>query len=364
MTQMITDFNAFLNGAKKAVRDLNDLKQREEQLRQQEIRLEKDVEAEEKAVQDAISLTVKKRREEVNGSYDAEMNKLQEKLKKVKGKREKARNQEMQGRIREETQELHEANRGLSVQMKTLFKKDRVPGFCNSTVYYALYFPKGIREFFTFLFMFLLCFWAVPCGAYLLIPERRPLYLAGIYILSILVFGGIYIAVGNKTRGKHLEALREGRRIRNQIQANRKKIRLITNTIKKDKNETVYDLEKFDDEISRLNQELEDVAVQKKEALTAFENVTKTIIIDEITGNSKEKIERIKNDCEQTSKELVEVEKAVKEKKIYITDTYESYIGREFLDEDRLEELRKIIEDKKAGNISEAIEIYKETAGK
>ena len=52
-------------------------------------------------------------------------------------------------------------------------------------------------------------------------------------------------------------------------------------------------------------------------------------------------------------------EKKSKEKKIFITDTYESYVGKEFLTAERLEELRRILESGEAGNISEAIEVYK-----
>ena len=38
----------------------------------EELRLEKSLEAEQKAVQDAISMTVKKRREEMESSYDSD----------------------------------------------------------------------------------------------------------------------------------------------------------------------------------------------------------------------------------------------------------------------------------------------------
>lgn len=49
----------------------------------------------------------------------------------------------------------------------------------------------------------------------------------------------------------------------------------------------------------------------------------------------------------------------LKKKKVFITDTYESYVGKEFLTAERLEELRRILESGEAGNISEAIEVYK-----
>lgn len=69
MAQTITDFKSFLEDAKEAVTELSDFTKKEEQLRMEELRLEKSLEAEQKAVQDAISMTVKKRREEMESSY-------------------------------------------------------------------------------------------------------------------------------------------------------------------------------------------------------------------------------------------------------------------------------------------------------
>ena len=97
MAQTITDFKSFLEDAKEAVTELSDFTKKEEQLRMEELRLEKSLEAEQKAVQDAISMTVKKRREEMESSYDSEIGKLQEKLKKIRARREKAKNQGLLG---------------------------------------------------------------------------------------------------------------------------------------------------------------------------------------------------------------------------------------------------------------------------
>jgi len=59
MVQPITDQRAFLMEAKKALEELSDLKERNEQLRLDMKKKEKELEAERKAVTDAISLTIK-----------------------------------------------------------------------------------------------------------------------------------------------------------------------------------------------------------------------------------------------------------------------------------------------------------------
>lgn len=357
MAQTITDFKSFLEDAKEAVIELADFSKKEEQLRMEELRLEKSLEAEQKAVQDTVNLTVKKRREEIESSYDTEISKLQERLKKIRARREKAKNQGMKERIREETVELHEHNRELRVRMKALFQSQRVPTFCRSSFYYAIYFPRGIKEIFIFLLTFAACFLLIPYGIYMALPNKKTLYLVLIYIAAILIFGGLYTIVGNATKGGHLSALSEGRTIRSLINSNNKKIRVITASIKRDRNDTIYNLEKFDDEIAQLEQEMSETIRKKKEALNTFENVTKTIITDEISGNSKAKIDELKSAYEEAGSRLRYTETIVKEKKIFITDTYESYVGKEFLTAERLEELKRLLESGDAGNISEAIEV-------
>lgn len=359
MAQTITDFKSFLEDAKDAVLELNDFSKKEEQLRQEVTKLEKSLAAEKKAVNDSINSTVKKRREAIQSSYDTEIGKLQDKLKKAKARREKAKNQGMKERIKEETMELHEHNRELKVRMKTLFQQDRVPFICHTNFYYAMYFPRGFKEVFTLLLTFALCFGLIPYGVYLLLPEKKTLYLALIYGAAVLIFGGIYILVGNLTKDRHLNALKEGRSIRSLIASNNKKIAVITSSIKRDRNENVYDLEKFDDEIAQLNQDLEETSQKKKDALNTFENVTKTIITDEIMGNSRPKLEALAGKEQEAEDRLRYTETVIKEKKIYITDTYESYLGREFLVPEKLEELKKIMENGTAVNLSEAMEEYR-----
>lgn len=359
MAQTITDFKSFLEDAKDAVLELNDFSKKEEQLRQEVTKLEKSLAAEKKAVNDSINSTVKKRREAIQSSYDTEIGKLQDKLKKAKARKEKAKNQGMKERIKEETMELHEHNRELKVRMKTLFQQDRVPFICHTNFYYAMYFPRGFKEVFTLLLTFALCFGLIPYGVYLLLPEKKTLYLALIYGAAVLIFGGIYILVGNLTKDRHLNALKEGRSIRSLIASNNKKIAVITSSIKRDRNENVYDLEKFDDEIAQLNQDLEETSQKKKDALNTFENVTKTIITDEIMGNSRPKLEALAGKEQEAEDRLRYTETVIKEKKIYITDTYESYLGREFLVPEKLEELKKIMENGTAVNLSEAMEEYR-----
>ena len=364
MAQTITDFQSFLKDAEEAVLELSDLTKKSIQLKQEEERLERALEAEKKAAEDSVNSTVRKRRDEISGSYDAEIGKLQERLKKTRVRREKAKSQGIKERIREETKELHEYNRELQVKLRAAIQADRAPFFCRSGFYYALYFPRGVREVLTLILTFAACFFLIPYGIYLLLPVKKTLYLVLIYLACILVFGGVYILVGNLTKDRHLKMLQEGRAIRSLINSNNRKIRVITSSIRKDRDEAAYNLEKFDDDIAQLDQDLSETIQKKKDALNVFENVTKTIITDEIMGNCRGKLKSLEEAHAEAQKRLRITETMLKEKKIYITDTYESYVGREFLSADRLKELRRILENGEAGNISEAIGVYRSRRAK
>ena len=72
MTQP-TDQGALLGEAKQALESLNRAKEERSRLDMEAKQLRKQLDAEKKAAEDAAALTVKKRREEINASYDKEI---------------------------------------------------------------------------------------------------------------------------------------------------------------------------------------------------------------------------------------------------------------------------------------------------
>ena len=205
----------------------------------------------------------------------------------------------------------------------------------------------------------LLVFLALPVGIYFVIPERQTMYLVVIYVAVIIVFGGLYVKIGNSTKMKHMDALKEGRVIREKIKANKKQMKSIEKSIRKDKNDSVYNLQKFDDEIAQLEQDMAQAERKKKEALNTFNTVTKTIISDEIMGNHKAELDQIESDFAKTTADLKETQNAAMAKALYITDNFEIYAGKDFMTIERLSALEEIIQSGQAANISEAITTFK-----
>ncbi|MDO4267714.1 MAG: hypothetical protein Q4C73_04500 [Eubacteriales bacterium] len=359
MAQTTEQCLEFLDKAREAVSELSVAEERQRQMELDEQQLGKSLETETRQMSDAVQTTIKKRRQEIDASYDAEIDKIQDSLKKARGRREKAKNQGMKERIAEETSELCAYNQELRDRMKASFRQGRVPGFCRSKLYYSLYFPRWAKEYFTLLVFAAVLFVALPWGIYFLLPQQKVLYLAALYLAVIIIPGGIYVMIGNHTKLQHMEVLREGRQILDQIHANDKKIRVITSTIRKDRNESLYDLEKFDDEIARMQQELSDVAARKKDALNTFETVTKNILQDEIEHRYREKLETLGKEHEELKTQLAETAAEVKEKRLEVAGRYGSHLGREFLDPFKISDLAGIIRQGQAENVSEAIEVYR-----
>lgn len=360
--KVITDYGAFLREAKSAVVELAEFERQEERLAKQLKQDQKLLETEKRMQEDKINQATKKRLGEITASYDKELSKGQEQLKKARSKREKAKSQGVKERITEETMDLRDDNRRIRLQIKTIFQQNHVPKYCNTNLYYALYFPKQIREFLKLLSVIILCFLLIPYGIYYLLPQKTVLFLVGIYFACILVFGGAYVFIGNRTRERYGVYLREGRKLRSQLHGNQKKIRAITRSIRRDKNEAIYDLQKFDDEIARIEQNLSETAAKKKDALNAFETVTKNIIADEIVEAGKTKLAGMQNQCEEREEKLRGLRETIKSRNLYITDCYGSYLSREFLQPEKLDALADIMERGTAANLSEAMEQYRKNA--
>lgn len=360
MVQAITDCAAFLAEARDAVYRLSCDQNTARQLAAEKAQKTRELESAKKSVSDTISQTTRKRLDSINASYDKEIARGQDRLKKARSSREKAKNRGMKERIAEETAQLREHNRELRLQMKTLFQKDRVPLLFRGTFYYALYNPRGIKELLLALATLLICFLGIPCGIYLLIPGRQTLHLMAVYFLDILLFGGVYLKLGSTARKSYALPLKQGRLLRSQIRSNNKKIQVITRSIRRDGSEELYDLKSFDDEIACAQQELEEIAAKKKDALNTFESVTKNIIADEIQAGQAGRLSAMEQELAELSSSLQSLEESINRQSIHITDTYGPYLDEEYLQPDRLAALSRLIQNGSASSLTEAIALDRE----
>jgi hypothetical protein len=345
----------FLSAAKSAIAEYETLKSQLEQQKETERQTGSSLEKIKKEVSDKIDRTIKTRSAEINATYDKQISQIDARLKKANADRDRAKREGVKGRISAETEPYIIENKELKRQIKAIMQKDNAPAFCCTNLFFTLFRPSGISELFRFLLFFIAVFALLPFGLYSLIPDRKIYYLIGIYILDIAIFGGLYLAIFNITIGRHQNAIHEGREIKNRIKTNRKKIRLTTHAIEKDSNEDGYNLESFDDEISKIQQERNDAIAQKQSAQNTFDTVTKNILTDEIENAYRAKIEELTDALRAAGTYRSQLETKENESALRLSQEYGQYLGKSHMNDTDIERIHEMITSGAAASIVDAV---------
>ncbi len=352
------DLKAFIEGAKQALDEMNDLTAQTAQLSSERKSLEADVDAKKKKLDDTLNQTYKKRLDEIDKTYDGEIAKCNDKLRRAKARREKAKNQGIKERIADETASLRGDIKSIESQIRTEFKSGRVPSIANSGLFFSLFMPSSFIDILIIILVFAIVFFLIPFGIWKLFFEGSTIALFIIYVIDVLLFGGLYIAISQSTVMKHHDILLKVRRQRKTIKDNKRKIDDIVDNIRNDSNESHYDLAVYDDEIAHISQQLADITMNKNDAVNKFENVTKNILTEEIVGNAKPAIDEAVAKLNAVASKFNEVDAARNAKAQELNSKYEVFLGKEFMDKSKLDQLEEIIIHGTATNISEAIEEY------
>lgn len=323
--------------------------------------LEKSIKSIEEAITTEIAGTTKKRRQEIEESFDNQIEKVKAKIKKIKDKRDKYKNSKVSERIEEETEFLRVENNMFKAEGKTLLRKNHLPTLCYSKLYYALYSPGDLLDLFIIFGVLLLTLFAIPCGVYFfLLPKQKTYYLIIIYLLAGILFFGLYIIIGNRTKDKHPDIIKEVKVIRKNIKKNNKSIASIRKSILKDRDESTYGLENYDGELQKLQEEVADIEKQKKDAVLTFDNTTSKNIAGDLRGQRESEIEDYKSKLGKCREGITKSEEKVKVLTIKIASEYEPYIGKDLMTLERLESLINIIQAGNANTISDALTFYKQ----
>lgn len=364
MVEPILDYDSFFEGAKNALLELDTLSTEEERLTIEGERIAKAIETEKKNTSDRIADTTSKRLKEITSTYDAEIKKAEEAKKTLEAKRGKAKNKKINERIEDETKDLRDHIAATKTEIKNEMKRDGIPNFCDTGVYYTLYFPHKFIDFINIILTVVVVFLAIPVAIYKMIPQHKPIYLPFIYFAIVLLVGGLYIIIGNLTKARHRDSLLKIRAMRDTIDNDGKRINLITKEINNDSADEKYDLSSYDLEIEDADAKLQAINEKRRVAVNEFENNTKKIIADEIMENSGERLNNLNKELEINKQSLGNITGRRSEINLTISDKYESYLGRDFLRTDKIEALQKLIRDKDAANISDAIDLYQSKIGK
>ena len=360
--------SAFLTRVKDAVAEQERLSLRVDELKGILKKQEKDVQSEANSIRDEIESTVKKRRSEVEDGYDRQISAVKSKKKKAEAEKEKRIDAGKASRIKEESKEHLEDSREAEKEMKKLFRKEGVPKFARSKLFYVLFMPESPVEYGMMLFCYAMIFAGIPAIVTCLVrwiflrdaSEKTKTVLsimipAVMIILALLIIFLIYV----KVKSRHLKTLRLGRKYRNMISKNDRRIREIKRSVENDDDESIYDVSDVNERIEVIAGEEEDLRDQKSATLKTFDEETAGELQREIEERRNPRLHELQEQRDNTSAELEATEKALQEKSLEISQNYTSRLGEDFLKQDRLEDLLSILQSGQADTISGAIAYYR-----
>ncbi len=327
-----------------------------------EKKVEKELAQQKKELKELKESTVKKRLAEVTDKYDQEILKEENRLKKMVTKRGKAKEKGVKLRIEEETLELVDQNKELKRNIKASLKSEHLPSICKRDLYYILYFTNGIVEATMFALIVILMLLVFPVTVYAFLPLNEypeiPAFAVTYFTLVILIYL-IYKFIGDHTKKKHEPTLRAVRQMKDQIAGNKKQIRNISKSIKKDKSDAAYELDDYDLNITKLKDKIVKIRADKEEAIKNFNDKTQNEIIMEIEKKESPQINKTENKSAQIKVQREALAEKEQQIGLKISTDYIAYIGKEFSEVSKIDELLKIMETGKAKVVSEAIDIFK-----
>ena len=347
------------------VEDCNNSKVLNEQAQAEEKRLEKELAINKKNLKDDIEITVKKRRNEVSDKFDKEIDKDENKIRKIRGQRSKAKNKGVKARIADETADLSTQNNELKANIKSALKTEKLSSLCGTGVYFSLFFTKGVGEIFFCALMIMIAFLFLPAVIYIVLPfekvgeDFQKVFMAITYFVVVVLVFFLYKFIENQTKHKHKDVLLSIRSLKDQISSNNKQIRKIAKAIRKDKNEDMYNLHDYDSKLQEIESDISIITQNKADALKMFDDTTRPAIIAEIEGRELPRIEELELKVKEIAARHAELEDTVKQLGIKLSTEYESYVDKSFSDVSKIDELIAFMENGQATTVAEAIQAYK-----
>ena len=238
-----------LEALEQKLSDLTICRNQSESFEIEESRLEKIIKGKEKEIADEIAATLRQRKEEIEKTYNSQIDLTRQQIRKIKNKKLKSKTEKMSERIESETAGEREKYRQQNLEIKDLYKEDRIPRILHNRIFYSLFFPGRPIDLLIILLIVALLLLALPYVIYTqVLPNEKKIYLFLIYAIDILVFGGFYLLLENIIKNRHRNTFSRVLRIRKQMSDTHKKIKNIRKEILKDKDEMIFLLMGVDDE--------------------------------------------------------------------------------------------------------------------
>lgn len=338
---------------------LNDDKVKNSELTVQEDQLEKQIQMREKQLSDKIASVVKTRSAELSATYDEQLEKTKSRLKKVRAKKDKQKSFQVTERIASETAQVREERKQLYEQVGKLYKENNIPRFLNNRFMHAIYIPQGIKDILIILLTLMVVLFLLPCGIYYFAFRPNTVSLIVLYIVTVVLFGAVYMLLNHISKERSPQTFEKIKSLRRELNMNQKNIHRMEKAIRKDKDESIYDLDKFNSELKELEEELGRIAEEKKAALKKFEGETKAVIAAELTAEFAEELDPLREEHERVYGQQRRTEENIKRLSMKLTNEYNSYLGKENLEISTMDALLGIMEAGEAATVKDALAVYR-----
>lgn len=340
------------------IKEHNAKKDRLDRLKEGIKDLSKELDSLKKSKSDEIEKKIKDSTDAISLEYDKSIAVENEKAKQIQIERDKAKQAGVKERIARETAYLREKNEGFEQEISNSFSQEAISRFCNSKLFIALYSSRSVADYVIYGVVLLLLFVAIPCGIYFIpaAPKWILLIYFGIVAIGVCILNKV---VYRKIFMPHADTILLAQDIRQKINKNKQKIKKIEKGIKADKNEDMYGLESFDEQLDEQRSNILAIEQDRQSALDEFEKTAKADILSEIDGRYDDKISKLEKDINSKAQEVAELEDIIQKQRIYITSNYETYLGKEFMSIEKIDELYAIMKSGAVDTISQALFSYK-----
>ena len=320
---------------------------------------DKELNAKKMFMSDKIDSTVKNRRAELEKTHNGVIEDAKRDVKEARRKKKEALSKAVDQRVKDETADLVEENRKLKKAHKTLLKSAKVPSFCSSGFYYALFVPRSGFDLVRFVLAIIIAVALIPNIVCALLSLKL-IFKVLIYIAIVVFFALIYFLISVWTKsGQKAQALEEGRTFLEQRNKNKKSVNKLKKGIRKDGNEEQYGLSEYDDEIARCQGVLDEKTKAKESELAEFDAATTPQIKKEIEDEIIPQIKKLEEEAKALEEEYDLKSKDARQASELLASEYVLYLSERYATCERIDELINIIKDGKAANISEALDVAK-----
>ncbi len=317
-----------------------------------------ELKAKKKEVEDKIKSTIDSRRADITAAQDKFIAQASKDLKMAEKERKMAKDSAVSGRIVNETSDLAEANKRLKKENRQFLKENKLPGFCNNNLYYALFSPKRVGEILILVAAILLAVLIIPMAVYFLL-DMKVLYKILIYVGIVVVFVLIYLLIHWMSKSKNPDAIHKGREKLDEIRANKKQIKKMERSIRRDKNEDQYGLEQFDADIESKKEIVKQKYSEKEAALKEFDEQTAPQIRTQIENENLQTLNELEQKASSCKIDLESRKEAAKASEAEITKTVKAFLGNKNATVEKIDELIAIINSGEAQTIMQALDIQK-----